>query len=109
MKFSFFKHSKIALSILLIALTSGCSSMAAHGQGGYGKPFSGTALSVVRLPCFFQGTAVDYALSPLVALEVPLSLATDVVLLPFDLAMMFTPTTSYGEVISIGCPRGSMI
>ncbi|HAS8291393.1 TPA: YceK/YidQ family lipoprotein, partial [Vibrio vulnificus] len=36
-------------------------------------------------------------------------LATDVVFLPFDLAMIFTPTTSYGEVISIGCPRGPMI
>ncbi|HAS8376225.1 TPA: YceK/YidQ family lipoprotein, partial [Vibrio vulnificus] len=31
------------------------------------------------------------------------------VFLPFDLAMILTPTTSYGEVISIGCPRGSWI
>ncbi|HFQ5299977.1 TPA: YceK/YidQ family lipoprotein [Vibrio vulnificus] len=105
MKFSL----KIVLSLLLVTLTSGCSSMDAHGYGGYGKPFSGTALSVVRLPCFFRGTAVDYALSPLSLVAVPINLATDVVFLPFDLAMIFTPTTSYGEVISIGCPRGSMI
>ncbi|EKG2484427.1 YceK/YidQ family lipoprotein [Vibrio vulnificus] len=105
MKFSF----KIVLSLLLVTLTSGCSSMDAHGYGGYGKPFSGTALSVVRLPCFFRGTAVDYALSPLSLMAVPINLATDVVFLPFDLAMIFTPTTSYGEVISIGCPRGPMI
>ncbi|EOB6601974.1 YceK/YidQ family lipoprotein [Vibrio vulnificus] len=83
--------------------------MDAHGYGGNGKPFSGTALSVVRLPCFFRGTAVDYALSPLSLMAVPINLATDVVFLPFDLAMIFTPTTSYGEVISIGCPRGPMI
>ncbi|WP_242616551.1 YceK/YidQ family lipoprotein [Vibrio vulnificus] len=83
--------------------------MDAHGYGGYGKPFSGTALSAVRLPCFFRGTAVDYALSPLSLMAVPINLATDVVFLPFDLAMIFTPTTSYGEVISIGCPRGPMI
>ncbi|HAS6069296.1 TPA: YceK/YidQ family lipoprotein [Vibrio vulnificus] len=105
MKFSL----KIILSLLLVTLTSGCSSMDAHGYGGYGKPFSGTALSVVRLPCFFRGTAVDYALSPLSLMAVPINLATDVVFLPFDLAMIFTPTTSYGEVISIGCPRGPMI
>ncbi|HDY7502823.1 YceK/YidQ family lipoprotein [Vibrio vulnificus] len=105
MKFSL----KIVLSLLLVTLTSGCSSMDAHGYGGYGKPFSGTALSVVRLPCFFRGTAVDYALSPLTLMAVPINLATDVVFLPFDLAMIFTPTTSYGEVISIGCPRGPMI
>ncbi|MCU8470377.1 YceK/YidQ family lipoprotein, partial [Vibrio vulnificus] len=94
MKFSL----KIVLSLLLVTLTSGCSSMDAHGYGGYGKPFSGTALSVVRLPCFFRGTAVDYALSPLSLMAVPINLATDVVFLPFDLAMIFTPTTSYGEV-----------
>ncbi|WP_081036188.1 YceK/YidQ family lipoprotein [Vibrio vulnificus] len=105
MKFSL----KIVLSLLLVTLTSGCSSMDAHAYGGYGKPFSGTALSVVRLPCFFRGTAVDYALSPLSLMAVPINLATDVVFLPFDLAMIFTPTTSYGEVISIGCPRGPMI
>ncbi|EIV8497621.1 TPA: YceK/YidQ family lipoprotein [Vibrio vulnificus] len=105
MKFSL----KIVLSLLLVTLTSGCSSMDAHGYGGYGKPFSGTALSVVRLPCFFRGTAVDYALSPLSLMAVPINLATDVVFLPFDLAMIFTPTTSYGEIISIGCPRGPMI
>ncbi|HAS6235713.1 TPA: YceK/YidQ family lipoprotein [Vibrio vulnificus] len=105
MKFSL----KIVLSLLLVTLTSGCSSMDAHGYGGYGKPFSGTALSVVRLPCFFRGTAVDYALSPLSLMAVPINLATDVVFLPFDLAMIFTPTTSYGEVISIGCPRGPII
>ncbi|HAS8613867.1 TPA: YceK/YidQ family lipoprotein [Vibrio vulnificus] len=105
MKFSL----KIVLSLLLVTLTSGCSSMDAHGYGGYGKPFSGTALSVVRLPCFFRGTAVDYALSPFSLMAVPINLATDVVFLPFDLAMIFTPTTSYGEVISIGCPRGPMI
>ncbi|HAS6190443.1 TPA: YceK/YidQ family lipoprotein [Vibrio vulnificus] len=105
MKFSL----KIVLSLLLVTLTSGCSSMDAHGYGGYGKPFSGTALSVVRLPCFFRGTAVDYALSPLSLVAVPINLATDIVFLPFDLAMIFTPTTSYGEVISIGCPRGPMI
>ncbi|ASC60197.1 hypothetical protein FORC37_p072 (plasmid) [Vibrio vulnificus] len=62
MKFSL----KIVLSLLLVTLTSGCSSMDAHGYGGYGKPFSGTALSVVRLPCFFRGTAVDYAFKPFI-------------------------------------------
>ncbi|WP_217542921.1 YceK/YidQ family lipoprotein [Vibrio metschnikovii] len=109
MKIRFFKHFKILLSILLVTFTYGCSSLDAHRLGGYGKPLSGTTLSVARLPCFFKGTALDYALSPFTALEVPLSLATDIVFLPIDLAMMFTPTTSYGEVISIGCPRGPMI
>ncbi|ASG05367.1 MULTISPECIES: YceK/YidQ family lipoprotein [Vibrio] len=103
------KHLKIALSILLTTLASGCSSLDAHIYGGYGKPLSGTALSVVRMPCFFEGTVTDYALSPLMLLAVPINLATDAVFLPFDLAMILTPTTSYGEVISIGCPRGSWI
>jgi hypothetical protein len=46
---------------------------------------------------------------PFSFVDMPLSLATDVVFLPVDLVMMFTPTTSYGEVVSVGCPRGPMI
>ncbi|HIF5814149.1 TPA: YceK/YidQ family lipoprotein [Vibrio parahaemolyticus] len=42
-------------------------------------------------------------------IDIPLSLATDVVFLPVDLIMVATPTTSYGGVVSLGCPRGSMI
>ncbi|WP_322618912.1 YceK/YidQ family lipoprotein [Vibrio parahaemolyticus] len=42
-------------------------------------------------------------------IDIPLSLATDVVFLPVDLIMVATPTTSYGGVVFLGCPSGSMI
>ncbi|HHF2858236.1 TPA: hypothetical protein ACVO3F_000593 [Vibrio diabolicus] len=42
-------------------------------------------------------------------IDIPLSLATDVVFLPVYLAMVATPKTSYGGVVSLGCQSGSMI
>ncbi|TMX48014.1 YceK/YidQ family lipoprotein [Vibrio alginolyticus] len=109
MKYTFLKIFRITLPLAFITSMLGCSSIDAHAKGGYGKPFSGTTLAIVRQPCFLDGTALNYAMYPFSFVDMPLSLATDVVFLPVDLVMMFTPTTSYGEVVSVGCPRGPMI
>ncbi|MEH0712190.1 YceK/YidQ family lipoprotein [Vibrio owensii] len=109
MKNNLLKKLQVLSVIAMASLTMGCSSMDAHARGGYGKPFSGTALSVARQPCFLDGSAVSYALYPISFVDMPLSLVTDVVFLPADLIMLFTPTTSYGSVLSQGCPSGSMI
>ncbi|MFL0816889.1 YceK/YidQ family lipoprotein [Vibrio parahaemolyticus] len=65
--------------------------------------------TVARQPCYLRADITSIALYPLSLIDIPLSLATDVVFLPVDLIMVATPTTSYGGVVSLGCPSGSMI
>lgn len=48
MKNNLLKKLQVLSVIAMASLTVGCSSMDAHARGGYGKPFSGTALSVAR-------------------------------------------------------------
>ncbi|MBE4472380.1 YceK/YidQ family lipoprotein [Vibrio parahaemolyticus] len=104
MKINIFKKLQVVFLVVSASLMVGCSS-----SGGYGKPFSGTALSVARQPCYLRADITSIALYPLSLIDIPLSLATDVVFLPVDLIMVATPTTSYGGVVSLGCPSGSMI
>ncbi|MQD84185.1 hypothetical protein FDE58_24910 [Vibrio parahaemolyticus] len=42
-------------------------------------------------------------------IDIPLSLATDVVFLPVDLIMVATPTTSYGGGVFLGGSRGTNV
>ncbi|MCG6240360.1 YceK/YidQ family lipoprotein [Vibrio diabolicus] len=109
MKINIFKKLQVVFLVVSASLMVGCSSIDAHASGGYGKPFSGTALSVARQPCYLRSDITSIALYPLSLIDIPLSLATDVVFLPVDLVMVATPTTSYGGVVSLGCPSGSMI
>ncbi|ELB2074593.1 YceK/YidQ family lipoprotein [Vibrio parahaemolyticus] len=109
MKINIFKKLQVVFLVVSASLMVGCSSIDAHAYGGYGKPFSGTALSVARQPCYLRADITSIALYPLSLIDIPLSLATDVVFLPVDLIMVATPTTSYGGVVSLGCPSGSMI
>ncbi|EKM3678562.1 YceK/YidQ family lipoprotein [Vibrio alginolyticus] len=110
MKIKLFKKLQVVFLVVSASLMVGCSSIDAHAGGGYGKPFSGTALSVARQPCYLRADITSIALYPLSLIDIPLSLATDVVFLPVDfLVMVATPTTSYGGVVSLGCPSGSMI
>ncbi|MFL0930064.1 YceK/YidQ family lipoprotein [Vibrio parahaemolyticus] len=102
MKINIFKKLQVVYLVVSASLMVGCSSIDAHAGGGYGKPFSGTALSVARQPCYLRADITSIALYPLSLIDIPLSLATDVVFLA-------TPTTSYGGVVSLGCPSGSMI
>ncbi|EPW7001208.1 YceK/YidQ family lipoprotein [Vibrio parahaemolyticus] len=48
----------------------GCSSIDAHAGGGYGKPFSGTALSVARQPCYLRADITSIALYPLSLIDI---------------------------------------
>ncbi|HCG9767172.1 YceK/YidQ family lipoprotein [Vibrio parahaemolyticus] len=109
MKINIFKKLQVVFLVVSASLMVGCSSIDAHAGGGYGKPFSGTALSVARQPCYLRADITSIALYPLSLIDIHLSLATDVVFLPVDLIMVATPTTSYGGVVSLGCPSGSMI
>ncbi|EGR1555681.1 YceK/YidQ family lipoprotein [Vibrio parahaemolyticus] len=109
MKINIFKKLQVVFLVVSASLMVGCSSIDAHAGGGIGKPFSGTALSVARQPCYLRADITSIALYPLSLIDIPLSLATDVVFLPVDLIMVATPTTSYGGVVSLGCPSGSMI
>ncbi|MCF7479033.1 YceK/YidQ family lipoprotein [Vibrio sp. J2-4] len=109
MKIKIFKKLQVVFLVVSTSLIVGCSSIDAHTGGGYGKPFSGKALSVSRQPCYLRTDITSTALYPLSLIDIPLSLATDVVFLPVDLAMVATPTTSYGGVVSLGCQSGSMI
>ncbi|HHY0463175.1 TPA: YceK/YidQ family lipoprotein [Vibrio parahaemolyticus] len=109
MKINIFKKLQVVFLVVSASLMVGCSSIDAHAGGGYGKPFSDTAVSVARQPCYLRADITSIALYPLSLIDIPLSLATDVVFLPVDLIMVATPTTSYGGVVSLGCPRGSMI
>ncbi|EGQ8294132.1 YceK/YidQ family lipoprotein [Vibrio parahaemolyticus] len=109
MKINIFKKLQVVFLVVSASLMVGCSSIDAHAGGGYGKPFSGTALPVARQPCYLRADITSIALYPLSLIDIPLSLATDVVFLPVDLIMVATPTTSYGGVVSLGCPSGSMI
>ncbi|HFD4038398.1 YceK/YidQ family lipoprotein [Vibrio parahaemolyticus] len=109
MKINIFKKLQVVFLVVSASLMVGCSSIDAHAGGGYGKPFSGTALSAARQPCYLRADITSIALYPLSLIDIPLSLATDVVFLPVDLIMVATPTTSYGGVVSLGCPSGSMI
>ncbi|APC89776.1 YceK/YidQ family lipoprotein [Vibrio parahaemolyticus] len=109
MKINIFKKLQVVFLVVSASLMVGCSSIDAHAGGGYRKPFSGTALSVARQPCYLRADITSIALYPLSLIDFPLSLATDVVFLPVDLIMVATPTTSYGGVVSLGCPSGSMI
>lgn len=104
MKINIFKKLQVVFLVVSASLMVGCSSIDAHAGCGYGKP-----LSVARQPCYLRADITSIALYPLSLIDIPLSLATDVVFLPVDLIMVATPTTSYGGVVSLGCPSGSMI
>lgn len=85
MKINIFKKLQVVFLVVSASLMVGCSSIDAHAGGGYGKPFSGTALSVARQPCYLRADITSIALYPLSLIDIPLSLATDVVFLPVDL------------------------
>lgn len=110
MKNNNFKKLRTALLLTLTTSMMGCSSLDTHLVRGYGAPFSGTTLAVASQPCAFRNdSVVDYVFYPLTFIDIPLSLAADVVFLPVDLAMVFTPTTDYRFALTQGCGTHSMI
>ncbi len=106
MKSKWIKALKISVLIGLASSMIGCSSIDAHAVG-YGKPFSGTALSISRQHCFLDWSIESILFYPFSLIDIPLSLATDVVFFPVDAVMIATPTTSYSNVLGLGCPRST--
>lgn len=61
MKINIFKKLQVVFLVVSASLMVGCSSIDAHAGGGYGKPFSGTALSVARQPCYLRADITSIA------------------------------------------------
>ncbi len=68
----------LTASSLLLA-TSGCSSMVTHSGGDQGY-YSGTKANIETL----KDEQTSWAMTPLVALDLPLSAVMDTLLLPYD-------------------------
>ncbi|WP_308300867.1 YceK/YidQ family lipoprotein [Vibrio parahaemolyticus] len=70
MKINIFKKLQVVFPVVSASLMVGCSSIDAHAGGGYGKPFSGTALSVARQPCYLRADITSIALYPLSLIDI---------------------------------------
>ncbi|HGS5806598.1 TPA: YceK/YidQ family lipoprotein [Vibrio parahaemolyticus] len=70
MKINIFKKLQVVFLVVSASLMVGCSSIDAHAGGGYGKPFSGTALSVARQPCYLRADITSIALYPLSLIDI---------------------------------------
>ncbi|WP_193756585.1 YceK/YidQ family lipoprotein [Vibrio coralliilyticus] len=95
------------LGIALISLIQGCSSVDTHiVSGELGHPFSGTVQSAVYQPCvFILSGNLFFIPYPIAFVDLPLSLAADLLFLPVDLALMSSTKGGYSSVIDYpsGC------
>jgi uncharacterized protein YceK len=89
------KTRKFVTILLIAPLVAGCASMAKYDQG-YTQPFAATATDVGMMVYAVAGkpqdepsNPFDFLYSPLCVpffiLDLPFSLATDVITLPYDL------------------------
>ena len=89
------------VSLLLVFTLSGCSSIIARSGkiGEFGHPFSGPAQAVLIQPCGFVASIALWLYPyPIVLADIPISLATDVILLPIDLVMMPWAKPAYSNI-----------
>ncbi|HAS6349496.1 YceK/YidQ family lipoprotein [Vibrio sp. IRLE0018] len=91
---------KLVNILILVILLSGCSSIVARSNGGeFGHPFSGPIQSILLQPCGFVASGAGWFIPyPLVLADIPISLVTDVVLLPIDLVMMSSAGPAYSNI-----------
>jgi len=81
------------IATLLLILISGCSSLEMHKKiessqfREYGHPYAGFQNSLTTFPCNLATSGSVMFLSiPFIILDIPLSLVSDTLFLPWDLA-----------------------
>ena len=86
--------------LFTILILSGCSSIMSHTQpDGFCHPFSGVLQSVKNQPCWFMLYAhAWFSPYPIVIADIPISLASDIILLPLDLVLLSEPSEMYSNV-----------
>ena len=80
---------RIIIVFLCITILSGCAFTFARVEKGiFGEPFLATRGNIEMIKCESEYSPV--ILKVMNAIDIPLSLITDAVLLPFDIFIMFT-------------------
>ena len=113
MRYVFQRKLYLIFALLLPISLSGCSSIDNHFvEGEMGHPYAGTVEDLLGTPCIIASSRLLLFIPvPFWVADMALTAVVDTVLLPIDLAMMFSTDKKYSSLLNhpaIEC-RGSVI
>lgn len=90
--------------ILAALVISGCSSFWTHSglKGEFGHPYVGTQMALINHPCHLVTSSKALFIPyPFFLADLALSTVVDTILLPIDMALIFSSDKKRSEIIKI--------
>lgn len=101
-RYTFQRKFFLIFVLVLSVLLSGCSSIDNHFiEGEFGHPYAGLVEDALGTPCVLASSRlVLFIPVPFWVADMALTTVVDTVLLPIDLAMMFSTDMEYSDLLT---------